>query len=59
MRVIQASPAILVVRAEPARTNDHQHYVIGNLFVDCLDEIHAQRDGVHVHEQEVAAKLSF
>src|SRR5262249_50400793 len=36
-----------------------QHVTLGDLLAEHLDEVDPQRDGVDVHEQEVAAKLPF
>ena len=56
--VVEPPFALLVAQGAPVRP-DHrqQHVAFGDLLTQHLDEVHAERNRVHVHEQEVAAKL--
>src|SRR5262249_9621588 len=60
VRVIQAAVAFFITRIEPVWA-DHreQHVTLGDLLAEHLDKVDPQRDGVDVHEQEVAAELPF
>src|SRR5262249_8428110 len=60
VRVIQAAVVIFITRIQPVGS-DHreQHVTLGDLLAERLDQVDPQRDGVDVHEQEVAAELSF
>ena len=54
----RAPLAVLITRIEPARTDDSQQCVtFSHLLAKNPDEVGTQRNGVHVHEQKIAAEL--
>ena len=57
-RIIEATLAGVVLRVEPARSNQgQQHIALGNLFLQDLGKLCSKRNGINVHEQKVSAKL--
>ena len=58
MLIVETAIAILVSRIKPVGPNDgEQHVALADLHTKHLDEVHAQRDSVHVHEQQIPAEL--
>ena len=56
--VVQAPMTLFVARIEPVRTdNRKEHVALRNLLNEHFVEIDAERDGVNVHKQEIAAEL--
>jgi hypothetical protein len=57
-RVIQTTVALFVSDIQPVGPNQRQqHVTLGDLVSQDLGEVHPERDGVHVDEQEVRSEL--
>ena len=58
--IVQTTVTVFITRVEPIGS-DHrqQHAALGDLLAQDLDEIHPERDGVHVHEQKLTAELAL
>jgi hypothetical protein len=58
VRVIQPAGPGVISRLEPVGSDHGQkHLALGDRLMQGGDEVHPQRDSVHIHEQQVAPEL--